>query len=87
MINKISDYNSYESHIDACSYSKAIEGYQSFVDNVCQLLRIKNTCESQLEITDELEERIYSRIKHIKRPDLFEEFSMYKWQKHRNGDK
>ena len=63
MINRISDYNSYESHMDACSYSKIIEGYQCFVDNVCQLLCIKNTCKSQLEMTDELEERIYSRIR------------------------
>jgi len=87
MINNISDYNSYESHIDVCSYSKIIEGYQNFVDNVCQLLRIKNTCESELEMTDELKDDIYSRIKHIKSHNLFEEFSMYKWQNRRNGDK
>lgn len=63
MINKISDYNSYESHTDACSYSKTIEGYQNFVDNICQLLCIKNTSGSELGMKDELEDRIYSRIK------------------------
>jgi len=63
MINKISDYNSYESHIDACSYSKIIEDYQNFVDNVGQLLCIKNTRGAELGMTDELKDRIYSRIK------------------------
>ena len=68
MINNISDYNSCERHMETCSYSEIIESYQSFVDNVCQLLRIKNTCESQLEMTDELEERIYSRIRFLNPP-------------------
>lgn len=63
MINGISDYNDYEGHVDACSYSKAIEGYQNFVDNVCQLLWIKNTRGSELGMTDELKDLIYSRIK------------------------
>lgn len=62
-MNGIYDLNSYDSHMEACSYSKIIEDYQNFVDNVCQLLCIKNTCKSQLEMTDELEERIYSRVK------------------------
>ena len=61
-MNGISDYNSYDNHREACSYSKAIESYQSFVDNVCQLLSIKNNCESELEMTDELKDGIYSRI-------------------------
>lgn len=65
MINGISDYNSYETHIDACSYSKRIESYQSFVDNVCQLLCIKNTCGAELEMTDEFKNDIYSRIKFL----------------------
>ena len=62
-MNGISDYNSYDSPMEACSYSKIIEGYQNFVDNICQLLWIKNTRGSELGMTDELEDRIYSRIK------------------------
>lgn len=64
-MNGIYNLNSYDSHMDACYYSKIIEGHQSFVDNVCQLLCIKNTCKSQLEMTDELEDRICSRIKFL----------------------
>jgi hypothetical protein len=62
-MNGISDYNSYESHAEACYYSEIIESYQNFVDNVGQLLCIKNTRGSELGMTDELEDRIYSRIK------------------------
>ena len=65
MINGISDCNSYESHMEACYYSKIIEDYQSFVDNVCQLCCIKKTCESQLEMTDKFKNDIYSRIEFL----------------------
>lgn len=65
MMNGISDFNSYDSHMDACYYSKIIEGYQGFVDNVCKLLCVKNTCGNQLEMTDEFKNGIYSRIKFL----------------------
>ena len=64
-MNGLSDFNSYDSHMDACYYSKIIEEYQGFVDNVCQLLCIKNTCEAQLKMTDEFKNGIYSRIKFL----------------------
>jgi len=65
MMNGISDYNSYDSQMEVRYYSKIIEGYQGFVDNVCQLLHINNTCDNQLEMTDELKNHVYSRIEFL----------------------